>query len=186
MSRLGNRTRLLGSGASALVSQWFQRSRVKSLQRGTIAITGATSNTATITAAVLANSRLRFLGCIADNGSLASRQVLARLAFTNTTTITATVDTSPGANVTTVSFEVIEYWPGVIKSVQRGTVTTTAAITAVNTAKSELDYLGNTTTVASADTSSGAYLALTNSTTVTLTPGLSLGQVAGYQVVEWF
>lgn len=186
-NRLGPRTRLLGSGASARVSQWLQRSQVKSVQRATIAITGATSNTATITAVVLANSRLRFLGTSSTANSTIG-QAAPRLAFTNTTTITASVDTSPGADTTSVSFEVIEYWPGVIKSVQRGTITgiTTATITAVNVNKSEVDWLGYQVTSAIASFIAGTTVTLTDSTTVTTASGSAAAQVTGYQVVEWF
>ncbi len=183
------RTRLLGPGWTARVSQWMMRSQIKSIQRATIAITGATSNTATVTAVDPNNSRLRFLGW-SDSSTLTGPQGLVRIALTNSTTITANVVTSPGADTASVSFELIEYQPGVIKSVQRGTITdptTTATITAVNTVKTELDYLGNTTAnTAGIFTTQFTRLVLTNATTVTASSGANDGQVTGFQVVEWF
>lgn len=186
-NRLGPRTRLLGSGASARVSQWFQRSVVRSVQRGTIAITGATSNTATITSVDVGNSRLRLLSSN-YNATGSARQALVRIALTNATTITATVNTSPAAETCTASFEIIEYWPGVIRSVQRGTIAVagTATIAAVNTAKAELDYLGCEDNSPSIAFNLQTYVVLTNGTTVTAFPGTNSAQVTGFQVVEWF
>ena len=166
---------------------------VKSVQRGTISIAGAaTSNTATITGVSLTNSVLRYLGTEDQSGDTTPNKVACRIAFTNATTITATVNTA-GAGPRVVSFEVIEYNTGVIKSIQRGTVTTTAnntgtaTISAVTTTKSTLDFLGFTTTY-SGGTIAGHALAdviLTNATTVTANGLGSLDRTVGYQVVEW-
>lgn len=166
-------------------------SLVKSIQRNTITITGATSNTRTIEAVDLNNSRLRLLGRTFTAGSGNGQDSFARLALTNATTVTASVVASPGAESVVVSFEVIEYVPGVIKSVRRDTITTpatTATIPAVNPAKSEVDHLGNTTNSGGANTvaTQTTRLALTNGTTVTASAGVDDGQVTGFQVVEWF
>ena len=85
--------------------------------------------------------------------------------------------------------------PSLIKSIQRGTITltdpatsNTATITAVNTGKSEVTFLG-----ASGDTSATQNsmqqvdLTLTDSTTVTATRSTGVGNVTvSYEVIEWF
>ena len=195
MSRYGARTRLLGAGSQARVGQWFQRSLIKSIQRGTISIAnGATSNTATVTAVVLANSRLVNLGNDAGSDTTADT-VCVRIALTNSTTITATVNTVSAAVARVVSYELIEYWPGVMKSVQRGTLTTaaaasgTAAITSVTTTKATLDFLGMTTTYAVTDgvlTQVQFRIELTNATTITGNGTTAITRTAGYQVIEWY
>lgn len=180
---------LTGSLLGSRIAQWTQPGFVKLIQRGTIVITGATSNTATVTAVNVNNSQLRYLGQNGNDNLLTGQQTFANLALTNSTTITASVTTSPAGSTVTVSYELIEYMPGVIKSVQRGTITkpaTTATITAVNPAKSVVDYLGNTTGSGGAISSQQwNYLTLTNSTTVTAT-GANDSQIAGYQVIELF
>lgn len=188
MSRLGMRLR-----GSQPVSQWLRGgSLVKSVQRGTIAITGATSNTATITSVDTANTRLRLIGRIYDDGGAGTgtnAQYLVRIALTNATTVTASVNTSPGGSTCTVSFEVVEYVPGVVKSVQRGTVTIgagTATINAVNVSKAELDHLGLTDNAAALTSGGDTRLTLTNATTVTVAAGVTSAQVTGYQVVEFY
>lgn len=170
----------------------YTPSALKSLQRGTITIPGGGtfSANATITAVVSANARLRWIGQTLDSGD-ASRG-FAYLTLANTTTVTAA---RTGAfNIMTVGFEVAEYLPQFIKSVQRGTITTasvtsnTATVSSVNTAKAELDYLGNATS----DTGSGntantqTQLALTNGTTITATvTTAAFTQVTSYQLLEW-
>lgn len=174
-----------------MVALWGASSLVKSIQRGTIAVTGGTTGTLTITSVDTNYARLRFLGCTASLNVVDGTKYFARVDLTNTTTVTATVNTSPGANTLTVSVEVTEYWPGVIKSIQRGTITpagagATATITGVNTAKTELDYLGFSDTDTSNNNGVIPYLVLTNSTTVTATNVVAVNATVGFQAVEWF
>ncbi len=78
---------------------------IKSTGRGTIAILNGTSSaTATITAVVLANTQLRYLG--EANGVAASTGVY--LSLTNTTTITASMGPN-SVGTTTVSYEYTEW-----------------------------------------------------------------------------
>lgn len=162
---------------------------VKSLQRGTVVISGSTSNTTTITSVTdLNNSRLCFMGWFTNSATDTADKVFAALAFTNATTITGSVVTSPGASIVTIGFEVIEYWPGVIRSLQRGTgtVASPATINAVDMNKSTVDFLGITQTSPSLRFDLLSRVSLTNSTTVTGTAGIAGGiQTFGYQVVEW-
>lgn len=166
--------------------------RIKSIQRGTITITGATSNTALITAVNTANSILRLLG-ITSSTALNDNQAYARLVLTDSTTITAFVNTSPGASSVVASFEIVEYWPGAIKSIQRNTIalaganSATAAITPVDITKTELHTLGFTSSNASANSTVLTRFTLTDATTVTATsPGTAANQTGGFQAVEWY
>jgi hypothetical protein len=161
---------------------------IVSIQQGTIALsTAQTSNTATILAVNVDNAEL-ILDGLTPSGSATKdgwRATLCRIDLTNSTTVTATrntvTDDTAGAVTAGVTFTVIEYAPGVIRSVQRGTVTgSTATITAVNPTVSSLDLLGQETTSNAA--ASAIALVLTNSTTITRSGG---SQTGGYQVIEW-
>lgn len=182
---------MTGAGHSAIVSQWKQRGFIKSVQRGTITITTpALSNTATIAAVDTGNARLILLGASNNDTGVHPGSIGIRIAFTNSTTITATKQ-QDNVDTGVVSFEVIEFVPGIIKSVQRGSITlngvasNTSTITAVNTAKSQMDYFG--TNLDNAD-----YLwcrvALTNGTTVTGTRVGATGNIStvGWQVTEFY
>lgn len=173
------------------VGQWLRGGAlsVRRVQRGTITITAATSNTATISAVDTLNTELVFLGQDYSNTSTNPAIGQARIALTNGTTVTATLNTTPGAQSVTVSFEVIEYQPGAVKSIQRGTVTGAAAATlstAVDVTKSRLTSLGWTTTDTALDLSINAKLVLTNGTTVTQSGGVVTNITSGFQVVEFY
>lgn len=159
--------------------------RIKSVQRGTISLGGASSATATITAVDVNNSVLRYLGSSISGTSSDQSVYWTRVVFTNATTITGVAG---AASAAVISFEVIEYFPGAIKSVQRGTVTNnaTATISAVDTTKTELSWLGQTTNFAG-DSRSMSRIVLTNATTVTHTNQTGDGgtTTTGYQVVEF-
>ena len=79
---------------------------IKSIQRGTIVLINVNSNTATISAVVTAKTKLNWLGQTLGSDVLPD---MVRLSLTNTTTITATRINST-ADVSTVSFEAIEYY----------------------------------------------------------------------------
>ncbi len=188
------RTRLLGPGWTARVSQWMTRSQIKSIQRGTIALTaGNLTGTVTITAVVTANCVLTFLGVTSDTATANAERAEARVSLTNATTVTATrADSTDNA---LLSFEIMEYQPGVIKSVQRGTInivtSTTDPITAVDTTKANLSFLGFTLDATAAATLRPDVmqpkLVLTNATTVTGSRNTSTGTcIVGYQVAERF
>lgn len=190
--RFDARQRLLGAGYQARVAQWFQRSLIKSVQQDIVLIGAAsTSGTQTISAVVLANSVLNYLSWASDAPAVTVKEDNFLLELTNSTTITASHDTA-GQNIAG-EFQVVEYWPGVLKSVQRGTITitngnnaNTAAITAVNTAKSSITFLGQKSS-GTAVVDYRARLGLSSSTIVTATRvGTTDDITVGYQVVEWY
>jgi len=89
-----------------------------------------------------------------------------------------------------------QFAAGGIKSIQRGTISsvvlsssTTATITAVNTTKTILNYCG-CSTGSSGSISDVVRIALTSSTTITLTPraaiAWSVPPVVSYEVIEYF
>lgn len=198
MIRYTNRSRLLGSPFSAHVAQWSLRSFVKSVQRGTVLIVNSsTTGTATITAVQLANSLVYFLGATSANVST-NFAVDARcyLTFTNETTITAT--RAGSSDAATAGFEVIEFQPGVLRSVQRGAITisgastsATASVTFVDAAKCALVSLGE---YSGGDVGSGDQvyqwprLTLTNSVTVTSSrvAGGFDSTTQGFQLAEYW
>ena len=187
--RYAETTRLIGSLVGARVAQWGQRSVIKSIQRGTIVITGATSNTATITAVDVGNSLLRFLGSWTSDAADTDAQSLVQIVLTNATTITATVATSPAGNNTTCGYEIVEYYPGVLKSVQRGQTTaaaTTQALTAIDTTKTLVYFLGNTDTAGVIDRRHNAIIALNSSTQLGISYGGANAQTVSWQVAEFY
>lgn len=191
-------SRLTGAGYTSRVAQWRQGSLIRSIQRATITVAnGALTNTATLSPAVVpGNSRLVHLGNTSVNGGgggSGAGPTELRLTFTDGTTITATrTDTTDDA---VVSFEVIEYWPGVLRSVQRGTIalagaaSNTGALSPAlqSTSKATLDYLGCSGSVAFSADNFLARMVLTNTTTVTYTRiGTNGTLTGGFQVVEWW
>jgi hypothetical protein len=78
------------------------------IQRGTISHTsGSVGQTATISAVVMAKSILSHLGSSSEESTIAKGQ--PRLTLTNTTTVTATLATSPDGSSGRSDFEVVEY-----------------------------------------------------------------------------
>lgn len=181
---LRQRYKLTGSVFSARVGQWTRRGIIKSIQQGSVATTAGTS-TITINAVSTGDSVLlwSFDSTAIDDPQLA----WPRIVFTNSTTITVT---KTGADNGTVWVSVIEFVPGILKSVQRGTITLTSAsgtatITAVNTAKSVVNFLGQI--LGDGHTRSWANVSLTNSTTVTGALGtFATNTTLGFEVWEFY
>lgn len=180
------RPRLFTQPWLRMVALWGAVSLVASVQRGTVTISSGTSNTATITAVDTSRTLLYHLGTNYNAAAVQDDIGFLRVALTNSTTVTASRNTS-SANVGVASFEVVEYLPGVFKSIQRGTVVagSTASITEVDPAKCSLTLLGFTVDSGS-DLRNMPYVALTNGTTVT---GTFVGDgaavtTAGFQIAE--
>ena len=169
------------------------RVRVKSIQTGSITVANATTNnTDTIDSVVLANSIIMPNGNTYGEADDPIYHGEFRIELTNETTVTAkrTGNTLECA----VRYTVIEFYPGGIKSVQRGTITVNAltkdaTITEVDTDKSALFHLGFE---GREDPYQGGrsfcHLQLLNSTTVRATRGYNgaTSPIVGYQVVEFF
>lgn len=190
----GNKTRGTGPfGGAGMVGLWGASSLVRSVQRGTIAMSGVQiSNTATIAAVNENNTLLVILGNSTSSAGVTTEYAFARLSLSGTT-LTAT-RAGTGTTITT-SYEVIEFAPGVIKSVQRVVTlvtlngTATQTITAVDPAKSTVQCIGITGDTNAFNGSFWSYGTLTNATTLTYTSVHNTGGLGYYfaaQVVEFF
>jgi len=111
---------------------------IKSIQHGSVSIAEATaSETDTITSVDTNNSLILYNGKTGNDGNIANASwFFVRLELTNSTTVTATRD-EPFEDAV-VTYCVIEFYPGIIKSNQSGSITmtgtsNTATINAVNT-----------------------------------------------------
>lgn len=175
---------LLGGNASA----------IKSIQANTITIAnGSATNTAVITAVDVNNAFVIFLGASeTTNNTANSSSCYAQL--TNTTTVTAgrNTDASSKTGATIVSFMVVEFYPGFIKSIQTGLITlngvvsNTAAITAVDITKSMILQGGSAGDTVGSDDIVGK-MVLTTNILVTVSRGAGVGiLLSPYTVVEFY
>ena len=188
------RSRMLGGLATAMVARFGGHRIIRSIQRGTITLTSVASASATITAVDLSSSLLFLLGQSYSAAGGAWDDTHCRIELVNATTVTANRNNAPAAT-SIVSFEVVEFWPGVINTPQRrglsiaGTSTTDTLSPAVNLSRASLIYLGESSNVASGSEHADAKtrLTLTDSTTVTATRGAAAGGTAAvkYMVWEW-
>lgn len=181
------------------VSLWGTSSLIKSIQSGTLGNSGGVTNTATISAVVPENCLLQVSFTSQAAASSDARNSWCRIDLTNSTTLTITINFNAGF-VTTIAYQVIEFMPGVLKSVQRGTIsvatgttTNTAALATVNLAKAFVTYLGMTEDSNSSppmwDAQGQSFkLEITNSTTVTATRNTAVASnnVIAYQIGELF
>ena len=189
--RLGAGTGPLGG--SGMVGLWGASSIIDNIQYGTIAINGvSTSSTATITSVDLSRSVLIDLRQSNNwNGGTQPAYTSTTLALTNSTTITAYRNVAGGLAVT-AGFVVVQFLPGIWRSIQSGRVsgngTVTATINNVNTAKTILLSLGLEGDSGGRDDAFYAYMSLTNSTTITFTRGASAGSglSTGWLALEGF
>lgn len=181
-------------GGSGVVGLWGASSLVKSIQRGTISTT-STMGSATISAVDVNNSFVRY-GALTQTQANNNWAVgLGGIYLDTSTTVSITLGANGGTAV--FAFEVVEFLPGVIKSVQRGSMVLTGAvtsgtstITSVNTAKATLASLGWAINAPGApNTDEATKLVLTDATTVTANRISGTGTYTTYnrwEVVEFF
>lgn len=194
-----NRTFIGPQGMGGLVSLWGASSLIKSRQSGFVTLGVSAQGNTTINAVDMANSVLYYNGFY-ENIVAAGRPyyVLARVYLQSATNVRASMDTASGTDGV-LYFTVIEFMPGVLKSVQRiaigianGTTNGTAAITEVNLAKTTLTWEGveyaGTEVYGTTDPKNWLPYATINSTTqVTLfRPGSANACTSYNQVVEFF
>lgn len=193
MRRGGSATLLgLGSSGSWLAGVLTPQPAVTRVQRATVTLGAAelTHVSASITVKNSAFVRLRWLGnsCVGAAGANIGDVTCARIALNvvdaTHVTVTATRAAQDGVTTVTVSVEVADLNRRFVKSIQRGVVTSggPATITAVNTAKTELDVLGQVGAAAAGASFFGSVV-LTNSTTITEMAATAL--TTGFQAIEW-
>lgn len=195
VGRLG-RTRLLGLPYSARVSQWMARGFIQSLQTGTIAIiNGSVSGTATLSPAVRPeNAWLIPMGYTSTEAAGALTDFNALITLTNATTVTGT--RTGNTQLLTPRFAMLEFVPGVIRSIQYSSATLTAVasaaatISAVVAAKTIVTPLGFSTNAGGggiAGSQCDLDVQLTNTTTVTVTGNNSANTyTVGFVVVQFY
>lgn len=153
-----------------LVSLWGASSFVKSIQGGIITVGGSGVGTAIITAVDTSNSILLNEGISTTDAAQGAHRVVTEITLTNSTTVTAN---KRDLN-TTVSQQwiVVEFMPGLLKSVQRGRLIPgsgasagIATVTAVNTAKA-FPNNGGTSSDSGQNTDNFARVRLLSSTEV--------------------
>ena len=190
--RHGPQKALTGSALDSRVAQFGRRSMIRSIQRGVLSIGNGSSSAAVTITAVDTNNTMLSVSQDGDGAVNRWDASVAMVVLTDATTITATRTTTTG-DVCRTSYQVLEFWPGVIKSVQRGTITlagaasNTATITTVNTSKSLLFDLRYSTTELAVPHTITTRLTLTNATTVTASRAVGTGtNVSSYQIVEFY
>lgn len=179
-----------------LVSQFVGKGVFRSVQAYTVTIAnGSATNTATLSPIVVAaNCILIPTGSTYSNATDPdSSRFLGYVTLTNGSTVTGTrITNSQGLTLSGIA---LEFQPGVLKSVQYGTIaitntllTNTATITAVNTARAWPICLGvDTNDVNGYAANFAANLTLTSATVVTLTRLGSVGNVtASFCVPEFY
>lgn len=188
-----NKTRGTGPlGGAGMVGLWGASSLIASVQRGT----GSYASTVTINAVDTTRSIVLYGNNLFSAANDTKTYWFQRVSLTNSTTLTFTL--TGGAGVTTAGWQVIEFVPGVIKSVQRGTISipgasisNTATITQVDTNKAFVSFLGTSNNDAAGGYGGGQdampYLVLTNGTTVTVARQNTVSTcVVSYEVIEWY
>ena len=185
-----NKTRGVGPlGGSGIVGRWGGSSLVRSVQRGVITYNSATQATATITAVDVNNSIVIWLG--QDNGGVCQDDTgRMRIDLNSATTVRATRQ-SNNAYGSSVSFEVIEFEPGLIKQRQAisGTFSSSplnTTITAVNMNKTIVFFNGCDDPAASSCSYTFMRISLASTTTVNFTSGATNSQVTFATVVEFY
>lgn len=82
---------------------------IKSIQRGSITLSGVASATATISAVDTSKTELRFLGAKTKDDTV-NPWGTSTVELTNSTTITARWDSAAFGNANTVSWELTEFY----------------------------------------------------------------------------
>ena len=190
-------------GSSGVVANWGGSSFVRSVQSGLITLgNSVASATATITAVDTNVSIALWNGGYGNqNTGNPTSSTFAIVTLTNGTTVTAARGSTSGANTLYVPYQVIEFAPGVLRSLQVGTVvmgngqyTNTGTITSVNTNRSIVLYRGWSTDDTTTGTTPwdfqiwGVRQSLTDATTVTVNRYLSstYNVTVAHNVVEFF
>lgn len=165
---------------------------VKSVQAFTT-VQSADSVTATLATSVDTANSIIFWSVSFD---AVDPEMYVRVDLQNSTTVRSRRYTSSSATATVKGF-VVEFQPGAIKSLQRGDVviaggntTGTATISAVDTSKTILNYLGSSNDTAGSGAVAHhnyvASLVLTNSTTITATKGSNFSNVtSSFEAIEF-
>jgi hypothetical protein len=191
MSRVKRIAKQSGPMAQAgAVALWGASSIIKSVQSGYL--TGGTNSYAATIAAVNPNHCLLLYQNFDHSGSGTQAYYFTNtLTLTDATTITVGRQSAGGA-VIGVAWTVLEFLPGVIKSIQAGLITLaaapgTATVNAVNPQKCMLLYEGSLSPHTGPEANIWPVkLVLTNATTVTASTYTNANAQAAFRLVEFF
>ena len=86
----------------------FSPNIIKSIQRGTIAMSAVATNTATVTAVTTTKAFANYTGLNVNSSATNANNVFANLTLTNTTTLTAARSGSTG--LCTIGYELVEFY----------------------------------------------------------------------------
>jgi hypothetical protein len=180
-------------GMGGTVALWGASSLIKSIQRVSI-----TSVSVTITAVDLANTILVWGGVTGSyTASASGNETNKRVFLSNSTTLALAAGATSGSVVSQIT--IVEFMPGVVKSIQQGTTTIaisaltgTTAVTPVNVSKSCLFHLGFESSAGSGVALAYSFTNLTinsNGDTITATLGAaynSAANVTSFILLEYF
>jgi hypothetical protein len=127
-----NKTRGMGPlGSSGVIAQWGASSCIESIQEVIVSGFGVSSasNTATIASVDMNRSicvPTHGVNYTNDDGSLGPGYTLARISLTNATTVTGQNYAAGSPYGNAVSGLIVSFRPGIVKSIQRGTVSGSA------------------------------------------------------------
>lgn len=185
---------LAGGMLQSRVSAFGRPPFIRSLQVVDSGSMGGSNTPITITAVDMANTIVVYGGMQAADGSAIVAASIGYATLTNSTTVTFGIGNGTVAQQARAT--VIEFYSGILRSVQRGviaitgtTTSGTATIVTVNTTRAAVACLG--CAVDTDTTSAPASVTLTNATTVTANRGkggavTSSATSVSWEVVEYF
>lgn len=181
-------------GSSGVIAQWGGSSLVESVQFGSTNVTGS-NTTADTTITAVDYNRSFILGIGGNNNGVDNWGLRPNIQLFNATTVRASRGYQDGTNSGSIYWVVVQWRPGVVKSIQYATLdfsaisNPTATITSVNTAKTFVSRRGETFTNLPGTSSyiPDSSITLSNATTLQGQSGGGGGGHQGYAtVIEFF
>lgn len=181
-------------GSSGVIAQWGASSLVQSVQFGSTSVTGS-NYTADTTITAVDTNRSFILGIGGSNSGVDNWGLRPNIQLLNSTTVRAYRGYQDGTQSGTIYWVVVQWTPGVVKSIQYVTLdfsaisNPTATITSVNTAKTFVSRRGESFQSLSGTASyiPDSAITLSNATTVQGQAGGGGGGHIGYgTVIEFF
>lgn len=176
-----------------VVGNAFAPSMVRSIQRGTLGINGASGSLA-INAVDLTQSLIRLVGRTASGPNSAANEVgFGRLELTSAALVSGYRASASASDTTYFSFEVIEFLPGILRNVQRGATTFTGTGSGysmfnpvASLDRTELSSLGIVDAGLIGQLYNDVLLAMHSVSNLYASSGATNSQVFGWQIVEWW
>lgn len=178
-------------GQTGMVGLWGAASIVKSLQSGYLSGSTEGTYTATINTVIPENCLLLWQG-FNQSGNPQPVYWGGMLQLTNATTVSL-VRRAAAGSIMGIQWTVLEFLPGIVKSIQQGVIdfagvaTNTATITSVTPEKCALFFEGYSSADATGNTNAWAHrLELTNATTITAKFAVGTTASVPWRLVEFY